>query len=335
MLRLSRSIHKHQNLLASAHCFTTDAKQPGHGVFAAKRADDCMLGRTPAQLARTPPIGYVYLGAGIEYLKALELQQWLVRKRIDEIHGQHQQPGKQQNKEAWKDRKYPDVLLLLQHAPVYTNGRRNRGKLAAAEIKRLCKSGDYAEYVETSRGGEITFHGPGQLVVYPIMHLRDHSLGARCFVDGLENSVIETCARFAVDAHRMAGFPGVWASDTQKIAALGTRCQRYVTSHGVALNCTTDLRWFDRIVPCGLDGKVATSLEHILLHRCDDGSGDRTASKPDVSVNSVLPVMLDSFASAFGCDVVPLERLSPATFSEIQTKLASIDQQPSTHACHL
>ncbi|KAI9506854.1 hypothetical protein BX070DRAFT_178097, partial [Coemansia spiralis] len=239
-----------------------------------------------------PPVGYINLGR-VSYQKALQLQQQLCRKRIDEIYIGTQRAGR-------SDRRLSDVLVLLEHPPVYTNGRRNRGRLSSAEIDQLCVFG---EYVETNRGGEITFHGPGQLVAYPIMYLKDHFLGAKCFVKGLENTIIETCARFGVDADRMDGFPGVWVSPTQKVAALGTHVQKYVTSHGFALNCTTDMKWFEQIIPCGLDGKTATSLQHILSARTT-----RIGGKPkmDTSVDAVLPVVMDSFATVFGCDVQPL-----------------------------
>ncbi|KAJ1663343.1 hypothetical protein IW140_001890 [Coemansia sp. RSA 1813] len=297
-----------QSTLATAH--SSSPANIGRGVFASKKISDCTLGRTAMQLSKVPSVGYIYLGANIGYCKALELQQRFVRKRIDQIYASVQSRPKDDNRLV-------DVVFLLQHAPVYTNGRRNHGKMTDAEIERLLCGGQ-AEYVETNRGGEITFHGPGQLVVYPVMHLRDHYLATRCFVEGLENTVIETCARYAVGAHRLPGFPGVWTSDTQKVAALGTRCQRYVTSHGVALNCSTDLQWFGRIIPCGLDGKTATSLERILRNRY-------ATAETHTSVECVLPVVLDSFATVFGCDIVPLEQLSPTTFSEIQRDLASIE----------
>ncbi|KAJ2861108.1 hypothetical protein GGI22_002539 [Coemansia erecta] len=275
------------------------APKPGRGAFACKEISACTLGRTAAQLSRVPAVGYVNLGPGVGYRAALELQQRVVRARIDDAH-----------------RTLADVVFLLQHTPVYTNGRRNRGKMAPAALERL----GGAEFVETSRGGEITWHGPGQLVVYPVLDLRSHRLAMRCFVEGLENTVIETCARLSIGARRMAGFPGVWTSDTHKVAALGTRCQRYVTSHGVALNCAPDLRWFARIVPCGLHGKTATSLRQILLDR----HVDPAAVEQRTSVASVVPLVLDSFATVFGCNVVPLEQLSPNTFAAVQDILAAV-----------
>ncbi|KAI8325349.1 lipoyltransferase [Martensiomyces pterosporus] len=264
------------------------------------------MGRSAEQLARLPAVGYIYLGE-VPYGKALELQSKLCRRRIDEIYSGP--PGTRVPREQ---RRLADSLILLQHAPVYTNGRRNHGKLPAEDIERLRQLS--CEYFETNRGGEITFHGPGQLVAYPNLYLRDHFLGTKCYVEGLENTVIETCAQFGVDADRQPGFPGVWVSPTQKIAALGTHVQKYVTSHGFALNCTTDLKWFNQIIPCGLEGKTAASLQSVLEQ---NQRGATDAATVDVTVDSVLPVVVDSFRKVYGCDIRPLEHVSPATCEEI------------------
>ncbi|KAJ2828368.1 hypothetical protein IWW50_001423, partial [Coemansia erecta] len=162
----------------------------------------------------------------------------------------------------------------------------------------------------TNRGGEITFHGPGQLVGYPNLYLKDHFLATKCYVEGLEHTIVETCARYGVEAKGVRGFPGVWTSPTQKVAALGTHVQRYVTSHGFALNCTTDMKWFREIIPCGLEGKTAISLQTLVEQHNHSGC--------DASVDAVLPVLVQSFANVFGCNVEPLERVSPVTFDFIQ-----------------
>ncbi|KAJ2305495.1 hypothetical protein IWW55_001903 [Coemansia sp. RSA 2706] len=242
------------------------------GTAFAKSSGECTLGRSAEQLSRLPTIGYVYLGQ-VPYHKALEMQQQLCRARIDELYALP--PAARADR---SNRKYSDALILLQHPPVYTNGRRNRGKLTPEEIARL-RDLD-CDYFETNRGGEITFHGPGQLVGYPNLYLKDHHLATKCYVEGLENTIVETCARFGIAAKSMPGFPGVWTSPTQKVAALGTHVQRYVTSHGFALNCTTDMKWFREIVPCGLDGKTAVSLQTLV---------ERQWSGQDASVDAVLP----------------------------------------------
>lgn len=160
-------------------------------------------------------------------------------------------------------------LLLVEHPPVITLGR--RGEFEGA--KHLVASQDYltqlgVELVQSDRGGDITFHGPGQLVAYPIVRLIDHHLSVGAFVHKLEEIVISTLATLGVTVQKDASGIGVWtidpAGDSAKICALGVRIRRGVTMHGIALNVTTDLRYFDLIVPCGLTGKRATSLHKIL-----------------------------------------------------------------------
>ncbi|KAJ2584590.1 hypothetical protein GGH95_000279 [Coemansia sp. RSA 1836] len=262
----------------------------------------CTLGRSAVQLSSLPPVGYICLGK-VSYAKALAMQKQLCRQRIDEIYA-----GPHHSRVPRKSRMLADSLILLEHSPVYTNGRRNHGALSADEIARLQKLG--CDYVETNRGGEITFHGPGQLVAYPNMYLKDHFLGTKCYVKGLEHTIVESCARLGIDADIVDGFPGVWVSQTQKVAALGTHVQKYVTSHGFALNCTTDMKWFSEIVPCGLQGKSATSLARILAKQ---GRAD-----VDASTNAVLSTVIDSFKAVFGCDVLPLEMVSPETYDTIK-----------------
>ncbi|KAJ2745267.1 hypothetical protein GGI20_002290 [Coemansia sp. BCRC 34301] len=271
-------------------------------MFVSSKIGQCTLGRSAAQLSSLPPIGYIYLGK-VSYAKALEMQKQLCRQRIDEIYA-----GPHLSSVPRQSRMLADSLILLEHSPVYTNGRRNHGTLSADEISRLRKLG--CDYVETNRGGEITFHGPGQLVAYPNIYLKDHGLGAKCYVKGLELTIVEACARLGIDADVVDGFPGVWVSQTQKVAALGTHVQKYVTSHGFALNCTTDMKWFGEIVPCGLQGKSATSLARVLTKQ---GRADI-----DASVDAVTPTVIESFKAVFGCDVLPLEQVSPKTYAAIK-----------------
>ncbi|KAJ1644941.1 hypothetical protein J3B02_000179 [Coemansia erecta] len=278
--------------------------------FACKRISQCTLGRTASQLKMLPPIGYVNLGL-LDYRESLILQKQLSRLRISEIYS-----GLQNTRVPPSQRRLTDLIMLVEHPPVFTNGRRNHGKVSEHEIQRLQSLG--CDYVETNRGGEITFHGPGQLVVYPSVYLRDHHLGAKCYVEGLENAVVETCARLGVEARAIAGYPGVWVTPDQKVAALGTHVQRYVTSHGFALNCTTDMRWFEEIVPCGLEGKTAVSLKDVLRQK---GKDDK-----EPSVEDVAPVVLGSFAQVFGCQVRPLEELSPTTFETVQSLLQELSR---------
>ncbi|RNL64279.1 lipoyl(octanoyl) transferase LipB [Nocardioides marmoriginsengisoli] len=153
----------------------------------------------------------------------------------------------------------PDVTLLLEHPPVFTCGKRT------TPDERPLDPGT-AEVIDVDRGGKITFHGPGQLVGYPIVRLPDHVLVVD-YVRRVEEALIGACAEFGVTTARVPGRSGVWLQAAperglpeRKIAALGIRVSRGVTMHGFALNCDVDLAWYDRFVPCGIDDAGVTSL---------------------------------------------------------------------------
>jgi len=154
-----------------------------------------------------------------------------------------------------------DQLLLLEHTPVITLGRGgDEGNLLSSR-EMLAREG--VRYFETTRGGDITYHGPGQLVGYPILHLGEGSRDVRKYVTNLEEAVIRTLAHWGITADRAEGQRGVWVGN-EKVAAIGVRVARWVTCHGFALNVTTNLRHFDFITPCGIQGKGVTSLEKLL-----------------------------------------------------------------------
>ena len=155
----------------------------------------------------------------------------------------------------------PDTLALLQHPPVYTFGRRVRAEHLLLSEERLAARG--AAVVETNRGGDITFHGPGQVVGYAILNLRRLGLGPVDYVCRLEEALIGVLARAGITGYRVRGRPGVW-TDGGKIAAIGVRLEGGVTLHGFALNVHTDLSYFDAIVPCGLEGTSVTSMSRLL-----------------------------------------------------------------------
>lgn len=160
-------------------------------------------------------------------------------------------------------RRIGDRLLLLEHFPVYTIGRGGDEANLLAGPDRLRELG--AEFVRIDRGGDITFHGPGQLVAYPIVELRD-PLDLRRYVRSLEAAVIETAAVFGVAAGRVDGLTGVWVEGQRKLAAIGVRVRRGVTTHGLAVNANTTLAWFDEMIPCGIRDKEVTSLARELGH---------------------------------------------------------------------
>lgn len=189
-------------------------------------------------------IGYLYLGR-VEYGDGLRLQEELVElRRADRIG---------------------NVLLLLEHPPVLTLGRHaNRANVLASD-ELLAARGVTLHQI--SRGGDVTYHGPGQLVGYPIFDLRslENPNGGRMgpvdFVRGMEEALIQLCATCGVRAGRIAGLTGVWVDDCRKIGAIGIHVSRGITSHGFAFNVRTDLRNFQLINPCGITDKSVTSLE--------------------------------------------------------------------------
>ena len=154
-----------------------------------------------------------------------------------------------------------DVLLLVEHPPTYTNGRGGSWENLLIGPDELAALG--AECVTADRGGDITFHGPGQLVAYLIHDLGRGERSVRRYVARLEESVIRTLAGFGVAGAAEPGYPGVWLG-RDKIAALGVAVSRGVTYHGIALNVDVDLRFFDYMIPCGLSGRGATSLARAL-----------------------------------------------------------------------
>jgi lipoyl(octanoyl) transferase len=167
----------------------------------------------------------------------------------------------QQLVEARKADEAPDTLLLLEHPPVITLGRAaNRANVLADELARRARG---VELFETGRGGDVTYHGPGQLVGYPIINLAPDRRDVRRYVRDLEEVLIRAAAGFGVDAGRIAGLTGVWVGG-EKLAAIGVRISRWVTMHGFAFNVTTDLSHFEMIVPCGIADHGVTSLEKLL-----------------------------------------------------------------------
>lgn len=170
--------------------------------------------------------------------------------------------------EAVRDAGASEALYVLQHPPVYTLGMRGRTASVIASDAAIAAAG--AEVVQSDRGGDVTFHGPGQLVAYPMIDLHRRGLGPASYVRLLEACVIETLGAFGVAAERVPGRPGVWVREPlgggalAKIAAVGVRVRRGVSTHGISLNVSTDLGWYDAIVPCGIADAGVTSLVRVL-----------------------------------------------------------------------
>ncbi|HUG54777.1 MAG TPA: lipoyl(octanoyl) transferase LipB [Vicinamibacteria bacterium] len=156
-----------------------------------------------------------------------------------------------------------DTLLLLDHDPVFTLGRNARSENVLVAPEALRARG--FEVFETGRGGDVTYHGPGQVVGYPILDLSPDRCDVHRYVRDLEEVMIRACADYGIAAARVAGLTGAWVG-AEKVGAIGVRIARWVTSHGFALNVATDLSPFDLIVPCGVRGRGVTSLERLLGH---------------------------------------------------------------------
>ncbi len=203
-----------------------------------------------------------YLGV-VPYELALKLQQKLVQARAEAA--------------------VPDVLLLLQHPPVITIGRfRGEGDILAPPAALADES---IPVFHTSRGGGTTFHGPGQLVGYPILDLRENGLGVRDYIWKLEAVIISLLGAFDVQGHRMPEYPGVWVGD-RKVCSVGICVSRHVTMHGFALNVDNNLRHFGHIRPCQMDGRMMTSLAELLGH--------------PVGIEPVADSLIRSFSEIFG-----------------------------------
>ena len=181
----------------------------------------------------------------IGYQAALDLQAQLVERR--------------------KQGLIPDQLLLLEHPPVITLGVRTRNDRSHVLESEAALAARGVGLFETGRGGDVTYHGPGQLVGYPIVDLKPDRCDVHRYVRDLEEVLIRAVDAFGVRAGRIEGLTGIWVGD-QKLAAIGVRISRWVTSHGFALNVNTDLSHFGLIVPCGITDKGVTSLERLLGH---------------------------------------------------------------------
>jgi lipoyl(octanoyl) transferase len=200
-------------------------------------------------------------------------------------------------------------LLLLEHPPTYTLGARGKQEHLLLSEAALARLGASVHCVD--RGGDITFHGPGQLVGYPILDLRRWNQGPLWYVRSLEAVLIDALASFGIDAARMPGRPGVWAGRA-KIASIGVHISRGITSHGFALNVDPDLTFFSHIVPCGLPDVSMTSMAEALQHRATNCAASAAHMPPpsvgDIQMPAVIDTVVEAFARAFELEMEDLGR---------------------------
>lgn len=193
----------------------------------------------------------------------------------------------QRSAQARTEGRIGDVILLLQHPSVFTVGRFKGGEDIIVPPETLAREG--IAVVHTNRGGGVTYHGPGQLVGYPILSLKENGLGVREYIWKLEGAVIKTLLALGIQGCRLADYPGVWANG-KKVCSIGLHVSHGITAHGFALNVTTDLRYFEYIRPCGLTGEVMTSISE--LAGCT------------VETREIIEKLLPSFSETFGLDCV-------------------------------
>ncbi len=252
---------------------------PAGAPLAAPRAE-------PPGVPIASPLAVVDLGV-MSYGEALELQRAVARARI---------AGSIEH----------DVLLLVEHPPVITLGRASKGAHLVASDALLATRG--VERFEVDRGGDVTFHGPGQLVGYPILDLKHYRQDLHWYLRQVEEVLIVALAEAGIDAGRRAGYTGVWVTD-RKIASIGVHARDWVTWHGFALNVSTDLSYFDLIVPCGIPDVVMTSVAR--------ERGEEAAE---------LPTVRDAVARAFASTFA--RRLEWTPVGRIHERL--LDSSPSS-----
>jgi len=192
-----------------------------------------------------------------------------------------------------------NYFLLCEHEHVYTLGK--SGKESNLLLNKTGLPSIQASYFQINRGGDITYHGPGQVVGYPILDLENFFTDIHQYMRTLEEAIIQTLAEFGVAAGRIKGLTGVWVDSenqlsARKICAFGVRASRWVTMHGFALNVNTDLNYFHHIIPCGIKDKSVTSLEKELGHHVD--------------MEIVQAILLEKMTTVFGLDIQPLSKHS-------------------------
>lgn len=224
----------------------------------------------------------------------------------------HLDLGKADYKEVWDLQKrihsykqhnnFDDVIITVEHEPVYTLGKTGNRDHILIDDEEMKLRG--ISYYEIDRGGDITYHGPGQLVVYPIFDLNNHYKDTHRFLRDLEEVVIQTLKEYKIDSHRIEEYTGVWVGE-EKICAIGIKVSRWITMHGLALNVNNDLTYFDKIIPCGIFEKGVTSM--------------KVVSGSEINLDELISNMLEEFTKQFN-----LENIQKAELSEVEMLLNAV-----------
>ncbi|KAF1322390.1 Lipoyl transferase, partial [Globisporangium splendens] len=261
-----------------------------HALSSARRFSSAAATTNNAAAARQC---VAYRLGSVEYETAWDWQKQLIQQRI--VAAREERPIAN------------DVVLVLEHPSVYTLGR----GATMANVRFDPQVDTQHKLIRVDRGGEVTYHGPGQVVVYPILDLHHYKKDLHWYLRQVEEVVIKTLAAFDIKGERVDGLTGVWVEeekaagnasssayerDMRKIAAVGTHATRWITMHGFAINTTTDLSAFDQIIPCGIDDRAVTSIERL---------------KPNVTTKDVERAAIAAIQEVFGVDMKVVEAKSP------------------------
>lgn len=235
-------------------------------------------------LLTMPEVAFYDLGS-VDYKACWDLQERLFAEKL------HLKTANR-NLEPHEQHVIKNQLLLVEHPHVYTLGKSGKAENLLLNEQQLAAVD--ATYYHINRGGDITYHGPGQLVVYPMLDLEQFRTDIHWYMRSLEEVVIETLAQWGIQGQRYPSYTGVWLdadvdSKARKICAMGVRTSRWVTMHGIALNVNTDLSYFTHIVPCGIDDKAVASMQH------EKGE--------ELSMEQVKTRFVEAFGRVFECNL--------------------------------
>jgi lipoyl(octanoyl) transferase len=220
----------------------------------------------------------------MEYARAWNYQEKLLNDNVR---------IKSEVRDQKSDEKTTNYILFVEHPPVYTLGKSGNEENVLMDEETMKSNG--IEFFKTNRGGDITFHGPGQIVVYPILDLEYFGTDIGKYLRNLEEVIIKTLKEYGISGERSTGETGVWIEPqikhkARKICAIGVRCSRWITMHGLALNVNTDLSYFNNIVPCGIPDKQVTSIEKELQRK--------------ISLEEVKEKIRKNFEEVFNCELM-------------------------------